>query len=149
MPDRRPTARQKRTVAERAAGCCEYCLSPVTFSPDPFAVEHIQPLAEGGPTRLPNLAYSCQGGNNAKYTHTSALDPTTGEQVPLYHPREHRWHDHFAWSADFLELVGRTPIGRATVAQLHLNRPGIRNLRRLLRLAGEHPPRRMPESGPL
>jgi hypothetical protein len=41
-----------------------------------------------------------------------------------------------------MELVGRTPIGRATVAQLQLNRPGVRNLRRLLRLAGEHPPSR-------
>jgi hypothetical protein len=43
MPDRRPTARQKRAVAERAGGRREYCLSPVAFSPDPFAVEHIQP----------------------------------------------------------------------------------------------------------
>jgi hypothetical protein len=140
MPDRRPTARQKRSGAKRARGRCEYCLSPAAFSSDPFAVEHIQPLAEGGPTRLSNLAYSCQGCNNAKYTHTAALDATTGERVPLYHPRQHRWRDHFYWSADFLELVGRTPIGRATVAQLHLNRLGVRNLRRVLRLAGEHPP---------
>jgi len=140
MPDRRPTARQKRTVAERAGGRCEYCLSPAAFSPDPFAVEHIQPLAEGGPSRLSNLAYSCQGCNNSKYTHTTALDPTTGERVSRYHPRRHRWSEHFSWSDDFLQLVGRTPIGRATVAQLQLNRLGVLNLRRILRLAGEHPP---------
>jgi hypothetical protein len=106
MPDRRPTARQKRTVAERAGGRCEYC---------------------------------------PKYTHTTALDPTTGERVSLYHPRQHRWSDHFCWSDDFLQLVGRTPIGRATVTQLQLNRPGVLNLRRLLRLVGEHPPSETPE----
>jgi hypothetical protein len=140
MPDRRPTARQKRAVAERAGGRCEYCLSPAAFSPDPFAVEHIQPVVQGGPTRLSNLAYSCQGCNNLKYTHTTAVDPTTGERVPLYHPREHRRRDHFAWSADLLQIVGRTPTGRATVAQLQLNRLGVINLRRILRLADEHPP---------
>src|SRR6266702_3959970 len=140
MPDRRPTGRQKRAVAERAGGRCEYCLSPAAFSPDPFAVEHIQPLAEGGPTHLSNLAYSCQGCNNSKYAHTTGLDPTTGERVPLYHPRQYRWAEHFTWSADFLEVVGYTPTGRATVAQLQLNRPGVVNLRRLLLLAREHPP---------
>ena len=90
--------------------------------------------------QLSNLAYSCQGCNNSKYSHTTALDPTTGKRVPLYHPRHHPWAEHFSWSADFLEIVGRTPVGRATVVQLQLNRPGVRNLRRLLRLAGEHPP---------
>jgi hypothetical protein len=140
MPDRRPTVRQKRAVAERACGRCEYCLSPAAYSSDPFAVEHIQPLVEGGPTRLSNLAYSCQGCNNLKYTHTTAVDPTTGERVPLYHPRKQRWHDHFAWSVDLLQLVGRTPTGRATVAQLQLNRRGVVNLRRVLQPAGEHPP---------
>src|SRR5579871_2041093 len=105
MPERPRSARQKRTVAERARWRCEYCPSPVAFSPDPFAVEHIRLLAEGGPTRISNLAYSCQGCNNSKYSHTSALDPTTGERVPLYHPRQDRWSEHFTWSADFLELV--------------------------------------------
>ena len=86
MPDRRPSGRQKRAVAERAGGRCEYCCSPAapgarsSLSPDPFAVEHIQPLAEGGPTHLSNLAYSCQGCNNSKYAHTTGLDPTTGEK---------------------------------------------------------------------
>jgi hypothetical protein len=139
MSDRRPTARQKRAVAERAGGYCEYCFCPAAYSPDPFVVEHIQPLAEGGPTRLFNLAYSCQGCNNFKYTHTTALDPTTGETAPLYHPRQHRWREHFNWSADLLQLLGRTPTGRATVVELQLNRTGVTNLRRLLRLAGEHP----------
>ena len=37
-------------------------------------------------------------------------------------------------------IVGRTAIGRATVAALHLNRPKLLNLRRVLRAVGEQPP---------
>ena len=35
---------------------------------------------------------------------------------------------------------GLTPIGRVTVALLRLNRDYVLNLRKLLMLAGEHPP---------
>src|SRR5262249_45320693 len=71
-------------------------------------------------------------------------DSVSGEQVPLFHPRKHRWRDHFAWSEDGTEVLGLTPTGRATVVALHLNREGLLNLRRLLFAAGEHPP---PEPG--
>jgi hypothetical protein len=37
-----------------------------------------------------------------------------------------------------------TPIGRAPVEALHLNRPGLVNLRRILHAAGEHPPPETP-----
>jgi hypothetical protein len=36
-------------------------------------------------------------------------------------------------------IIGRTATGRATVEALHLNRPELVNLRRVLRAAGEHP----------
>ncbi len=70
----------------------------------------------------------------------SAADPLTGTTVPLYHPRQDRWEDHFVWSADFLAIWGLTPTGRATVEKLKLNRETVVNLRRLLREIGEHPP---------
>jgi hypothetical protein len=38
-------AERRNIVAKRAFGCCEYCLSQAKFSPDPFAIEHIMPLA--------------------------------------------------------------------------------------------------------
>jgi hypothetical protein len=39
-----------------------------------------------------------------------------------------------------LLIIGRTAIGRATVAALQINRTELLNLRRVLRAAGEHPP---------
>jgi len=45
-----------------------------------------------------------------------------------------------AWSDDSTLVLGLTPIGRATVATLCLNREGVLNLRRTLYTLGEHPP---------
>jgi hypothetical protein len=61
--------------------------------------------------------------------------------VPLFNPRRQRWERHFAWSENFIVIEGRTAMDRATVTALHLNRPELLNLRRILRTAGEHPPR--------
>ena len=139
MSEQRPGSAQRQRVAARARGCCEYCHSPEVFSPTPFSVEHVVPLSRGGDDRIENLALSCQGCNNFKYVSTEALDPVTGRAAPLYHPRAHLWSDHFAWSDDFSLLIGLTPTGRATVARLQLNRPGVANLRRLLHNVGLHP----------
>ena len=68
-------------------------------------------------------------------------DPFSVEHIiPLYHPRQHNWADHFAWSDDGALILGLTPIGRAAVEKLQLNRAGLVNLRRVLVDAGEHPP---------
>lgn len=130
----------KRAVVESAKWCCEYCRSQSRYCPDPLSVEHIVPRIRGGSNELDNLAAACQGCNNFKFTATEAADPTTGKAVPLYHPRQHRWNEHFAWNEDFTIILGRTPIGRATVERLQLNRPGVVNLRRVLYSAGRHPP---------
>jgi hypothetical protein len=148
MTERRVTAEEKRNVVRRAGGCCEYCRSQQRFGTEPFSAEHIEPRSEGGKTVLENLALSCQGCNNHKFTKAESHDPVTGEAVPLYHPRKQRWEDHFAWSVDFTEVVGLTPIGRATVVALHLNREGLVNLRRVLYAVGEHPPPESPGETP-
>jgi hypothetical protein len=90
---------------------------------------------------LDNLAWACPWCNAHKFTKTQARDPHTGRVVALFNPRRQRWTRHFAWSEDSLLMLGRTATGRATVAALHLNRPELVNLRRLLRDVGEHPPR--------
>src|SRR5439155_15931711 len=100
MPDARVTARQKAAVTQRARGLCEYCRSPSQYATHPFSVEHIVPRAAGGRTETGNLALACQGCNNHKYSKTEAPDPASGDPVPLYHPRHHRWLDHFAWNED-------------------------------------------------
>ena len=131
---------QRQIIQERARGRWEYCQSPVGFSTAPFTVEHIHPKSLGGPTTLENLAFACAGCNGHKATKTRALDPETGAAVPLFHPRRQRWENHFKWSEDATLVIGLTPTGRATVEALRLNRPGLVNLRRVMRLAGEHPP---------
>ncbi|HUM72144.1 MAG TPA: HNH endonuclease, partial [Chloroflexota bacterium] len=122
MPDSRPSADQRTQVIARARNCCEYCMSQARYAPESFSVEHIVPRAKGGQTKLNNLALACQGCNNHKYTHTEAVDPVTGEVTPLFHPRQQRWGDHFAWTEDFSQVVGLTPTGRATLETLQLNR---------------------------
>jgi 5-methylcytosine-specific restriction endonuclease McrA len=141
MSDRLPHE-VKDAVVQRAQFRCEYCGSPQRFCPDPLSVDHVLPRSRGGNDDLSNLVLACQGCNNHKYIGTEALDPVTGDVVALYNPRQHAWDDHFAWSEDFTFMLGKTPIGRAAVEKLRLNRPGVVNLRGLLRLINAHPPPR-------
>jgi hypothetical protein len=133
----------RQAVVERAGGCCEYCQSQERFSPDAFSIEHVTPRSAKGADDAINLALSCQGCNNRKYTSTDAVDPVSGVSVPLFHPRTDRWAEHFAWNNDFTQIVALTPTGRATAEKLQLNRSGVMSLRRVLREMGEHPPRRV------
>ena len=87
-----------------------------------------------------NLAWSCFGCNAYKHTKTEGIDPETNQKISLFNPRQQSWHDHFKWSDDSTELVGKTPDARATISVLRLNRQGIVNLRRLLITANLHPP---------
>jgi hypothetical protein len=135
------SARLRRQVFDRAHGCCEYCLSQADFVPETFAIDHIIPVSQGGSDEPENLALACQGRNSRKYNTMQAVDPVDGEVVPLYHPRRNQWHDHFAWNWDYSEIVGTTPIGRATVEAIKLNRSGIVGLRRALFALGEQPPK--------
>lgn len=130
-----------RFIRERAAGCCEYCLSQDNFTTEPFVVEHIQPLAAGGKSVLDNLAYACSGCNGGKAAKTFAIDPQTEAVVPLFHPRQQQWYEHFQWSSSKTEIVGITTTRRATINALGLNRKALINLCRALVLANEHPPR--------
>jgi 5-methylcytosine-specific restriction endonuclease McrA len=123
MADRRVSAALRRVVQARARDLCEYCRCPARFATQSFTVEHVEPRSLGGETALHNLAWACFGCNGYKHTATQGVDPQTGERVPLFHPRRHRWSDHFAWSADFTRIEGKTPLGRATVEVLRFNRP--------------------------
>jgi len=105
-----------------------------------FSLEHIHSRSRGGSTTLDNLALPCQGCNNHKAARTQARDPQTGEIVPLFHPRQHDLSEHFAWSADYMQVIGQTPTGRATVTALQLNRTRLINLRRIIRNSGLHSP---------
>ena len=70
----------------------------------------------------------------------SPSDPLTGERVPLFHPRRQQWREHFCWSEDGSEIIGLTPMGRATVAALNMNHLAIVEARRRWARVGWHPP---------
>lgn len=115
-----PAAMRER-VRRRAAGRCEYCLTPDVVALVKHEVDHIIALKHGGLSDDGNLAQSCRLCNRRKGSDIAAQDPETGATVPLFHPRRDRWRDHFA--IDGVRLAGRTAIGRATIAHLQLNRP--------------------------
>ena len=140
MSRERVATQLKQLVIERAHACCEYCTSLARYSMSPFAVDHITPRSRGGKTVQNNLALVCQGCNGAKYNKITASDPVTNLAVPLFHPRQQQWRDHFAWDQSCSYMVGLTPTGRATIVALQLNRPELINLRSVLYTIGEHPP---------
>jgi 5-methylcytosine-specific restriction endonuclease McrA len=126
----------------RARSRCEYC----RMRGWPLTVDHVipraawlQPLPPDFPPDDPdNLAVACYECNIVgKRARTRGVDPLSGAEVDLFHPRRQRWRDHFAWSADFFILKGKTPTGWATIEVLRLNGPRYRAQRRLLRLAME------------
>jgi hypothetical protein len=130
----------KRFVFESSKGYCEYCKLHIDYSSSPFCLEHIYPRKESGTDDDLNLACSCLGCNGIKHTKTYAIDPETDLRVSLYNPRIDLWVEHFTWDASYLNIVGLTPIGRATVSSLKLNRKANINIRRVLMLCGDHPP---------
>ncbi len=104
-------------------------------------IEHIVPRAKGGTDDETNLWLACPLCNRAKSDLTEAVDPETGETVPLFNPRTQAWPEHFQWTVDGLRIVGLTAAGRATVAALHLaDDPDALEVRSYWIQAGWHPP---------
>ena len=110
-------------VARRAGHRCEYCRAPEALFNLPFEVDHVVPTARDGSNEESNMALTCRSCNLHKTDRVQAVDKVTGESVPLFDPRTHRWSEHFVVDQDRAEIVGLTPTGRATVEQLRLNDP--------------------------
>jgi hypothetical protein len=141
VPRRRALPRSmQEQVRQRARALCEYCHTIEQWQYVPFTVDHLVPLAQGGTTVPENLALACFHCNRRKAIQTAARDPQTGAVVSLFNPRQHVWSDHFVWSADGLLLLGITPIGRATITALALNRERVVAIRAADIAVGRHPP---------
>ena len=131
----------KDLVFDRANFLCEYCLSPDDYSSSPFNIEHIIPISKSGTNEIENLALACQGCNLHKYNNIFGIDPESGVLAAFYNPRENNWKDHFIWNENHTIIIGQTPIGRATVNSLYLNRYRLINQRNAFIKLGIHPPK--------
>lgn len=127
-----------RQVWRRANGHCEYCQSSQEFDDRAFEVDHIISRKHQGPTVAGNLALSCFRCNSFKGSDISGRDPRTRKLTGLFHPRRHKWARHFRWQGAY--LIGRTPVGRVTVAVLNINEPFRVELREGLIEEGVFPP---------
>jgi len=130
----------QRLVRQRANRLCEYCHTSEQWQYVRFTVDHVIPLAQGSSDDLDNLALACFHCNRKKADKLTALDPDSGEEVPLFNSRRDVWSEHFIWSSDRLFIVGLTPTGRASVDALELNRERVINIRAADRTVGRHPP---------
>jgi hypothetical protein len=104
----------------------------------PFQPDHIVAEVHGGPTTRANLCWACYHCNLHKGTNLAGIDPDTGKKEWLFNPRRHKWHRHFQWDGPL--LVGRTPVGRATIEVLRINDPEYVEAREALIAEGMFPP---------
>lgn len=126
----------RAVVRVRARHRCEYCLLPQRYAEAVrFHIEHIRARQHGGDDDPANLALACPHCNRCKGPNLTSVDPVTQTLVPLFHPREHVWSDHFA--REDVTIVGVTPIGRATVRLLRMNADDRRKVRAVLLARGE------------
>jgi hypothetical protein len=128
----------KELVWERARSQCEYCQMPQEFDGLTHEIDHAISKKHGGLTMAGNLVLACFPCNNHKGPDIAGLDLVTGLLTPLFNPRRHKWERHFRWSGP--ELVGRTAIGRVTVAVLEINCAERVLLRQSLIEEGVFPP---------
>jgi hypothetical protein len=108
-----------QTVRERAGERCEYCRIPHSALPLPFQIDHIIAEQHEGKTESANLAFACPHCNRYKGSNIAGFDPESGQLVRLFHPRTDRWTEHFEYVD--ARLLGKTPIGRATVQVLAIS----------------------------
>jgi hypothetical protein len=130
----------RREVIQRAGNRCEYCGLSQAGQEATFHIDHIDPVAAGGPTTLENLALACVSCSLRKGAATRVLDPQSAVEVPIFNPRLHQWSDHFRWND--VEVLPLTATGAATVIRLQLNRPMALAIRQEEKLRQRHPPLR-------
>ena len=126
----------RKLVIRRAKNRCEYCGLSQVGQEATFHIDHIIPVAVGGQTAADNLALACVSCSLRKGAREQVIDPLTGDEVRLFHPRIETWAEHFQWEG--VRLIGLTTTGRATVVALELNRPLILAIRAEEILLGRH-----------
>lgn len=111
----------KNKIRRDAGNRCGYCLTPQEIISMLFEIKHLHPIAEGGTDDEENLWLACRNCNGFKHAKTHTVDPQTKREVPIFNPRTQNWNEHFKFSKDQTEIIGKTACGRATVIALKLN----------------------------
>lgn len=128
-------ARLRQLVRNRAADRCEYCRVPQAALRTVLQIEHIVARQHHGEESAENLALSCDRCNLYKGPNLAGIDPAGGEMTRLFDPRRDEWDEHFELSGE--TIVGRSPIGRATIQLLQFNSETRTRLRAVLIEAGQ------------
>lgn len=103
-----------------------------------FHIDHVIPTSKGGSDELDNLALACVSCNLSKSDRLSFVDSETSTAVAAFNPRLDDWNVHFRFEA--YQLLGLTPIGRATIEALKLNSPNRILIRKAEESLGLYPP---------
>lgn len=128
----------RHQVIQRARNRCEYCGISQVGQEASFHIDHAVPVRAGGETTPQNLALACVSCSLRKGARQKAVDPSTGKLTPLFNPRRDTWRLNFRWND--VRVVGLSPIGRATVEALQMNRPIAQAIRQHEKAHGRHPP---------
>ena len=131
----------REKVRQTAQHRCGFCLFQEYYSLSVFQIDHIIPLAEGGTNDEENLWLVCEPCNRAKSDKFTGFDLVTNSTGPIFNPRTQIWHEHFEWSDNYTRIIGKTPTGRITVAELNLNKERLVNIRKHWVSANWHPPK--------
>jgi hypothetical protein len=130
----------KEKIRKLAGNRCGYCLSPQEYVPADLQFDHILPSSKGGSDDEENRWLLCVKCNRAKSDKTDGYDEETRKRHLLFNPRTQNWHEHFEWSSDGLQIIGKTPTGRVTVIEANLNNSLYIQVRRNWVKAKWHPP---------
>jgi HNH endonuclease len=128
----------RRLAIQRANDRCEYCKIAQAGQVATFHIDHIIPTVADGETTAKNLALACVSCSLKKGAKQEIKDAQTETKVLFFNPRQQSWQEHFRW--DGVQIIGLTPVGRATIAALDLNRTMMLSIRAEEELLGRHPP---------
>jgi HNH endonuclease len=128
----------RRLTIQRANDRCEYCKIAQAGQVATFHIDHIIPIVANGETTAENLALACVSSSLKKGARQEIEDAQTGIKVLFFNPRQQSWQENFRW--DGVQVIGLTPVGRATIAALDLNREMMLSIRADEELLGRHPP---------
>lgn len=109
----------RKFIAARANFRCEYCMKPEIVANFSFHIEHIISRQHGGTNHLSNLAYACSWCNWKKGPNIATVLHEKGDLLPIFHPREDIWNDHFKVEEGV--IIGKTDIAKGTIRLLDMN----------------------------